>query len=159
MHEPQREKVALYKHDLYGPGVGMRKLFTRTLQSKSRPPYTYAATGIGDGGGGAAGLESSHARVGSRGAGGGGQGSAGPPSQNAGQTVGQSTSLTHSSGAGGTDRFSSRGGDRPSNGQAGVFLLRVDVEGEVRYAGWQAGRLNKMMENLGNIKYVVAFGS
>ena len=39
---------------------------------------------------------------------------------------------SNSTGGGDTDRFSSRGGDTSSTGQGGVFLLRVDLEGEVR---------------------------
>lgn len=85
----------------------------------------------------ATGCESRNARVGSRGEGGRGggqwQGGVSSPSQSAGQAAG--FSLANSAGAGGTDRFSSRGGDRPGTGQGGVFLLRVGVEGEVRSAG------------------------
>lgn len=55
------------------------------------------------------------------------------PNQNDDQVAG--FSLANSIGAGGTDRFSSRDGDRPGTSQGGVFLLRVDVEGEVRFAG------------------------
>lgn len=114
--------------------VEMQTRLHPTLQSlRDWCLLTPVSTGIGDSrGGAAAGLESNHARVASRGTGGGGRGGQGgvsSPSQSASQAAG--FSLTNSAGAGGTDRFSSRGGDRPGTAQAVVFLLRMDVEGEV----------------------------
>lgn len=60
-----------------------------------------------------------------RNAGGGGEGRVTTPDQ-----AGLAFSLANSAG-GGTDRFSSREGARSSTATGGVFLLRVDVEGEV----------------------------
>ncbi len=79
-----------------------------------------------------AGLEPRPGHTASRGgeAGGGERRGHAPP----GPGVGQRSSLANSTGGGDTERFSTRGRGTPGADQGGVFLLRVDLEGEVRSA-------------------------